>query len=128
MSFDIIFQAFADGEAIDANESAASAVLSSWVTEREPQHQFVRIETPDGGADVYGFGTPDGLMINHASGRAVWDVMFAVAVACGYSVLPPGCPTCVTAAGQRAHLPTALQDESVVVESGADLLRVVETA
>ncbi|MCZ3388261.1 MAG: hypothetical protein LH645_03880 [Actinomycetia bacterium] len=64
-------------------------------------------------------------MINHASGRAVWDVMFEVAVAGGYAVLPIGCPTCIRRAEQREHLPVELRADAVIVQSGEDLLRVV---
>jgi hypothetical protein len=128
VSFDIYFQAFAHGEAVDADVPAVSAVLSPWVAEAEQPFDFVRIALPDGGADVYGYGTADGLMVNHAAGRAVWDVMFDVAVAGGYAVLPIGCPTCVTEPAQREHLPDELRADSVVVASGADLLRVIETA
>jgi hypothetical protein len=67
-------------------------------------------------------------MINHATGRAVWDLMFDVAVAGGYAVMPIGCPTCVTAPEQLAHLPVELREDAVLVRSGADLLRVIESA
>jgi hypothetical protein len=128
VSFDIFFQAFAHGDPVDADEPAATAVLVPWVSGEEPDYKFVRVETSDGGADVYGYGTANSLMINHAAGRAIWDLMFDVAKAGGYVVLPVGCPTCVTRPEQVDDLPEELRADVVVVHSGDDLLRVVETA
>jgi hypothetical protein len=80
--------------------------------------------TSDGDAEVYGVGT-DGLMFTHASGRRVWDVIFDVARAGNWAIVPVGCPTCVPTSSMIAELPDELRADAVVVNSGAELLDVV---
>jgi hypothetical protein len=125
VSFDIFLQAFSDGDATSADGDAAPRMLDGWLEDRDGS--YARIVTGDGGANVFGvddFG--DGLMINHASGRAVWDVMFDLAHAGGYAVMPIGCPACVISSLHVVGLPDGLREDAVVIESGEDLLRVVE--
>lgn len=66
-------------------------------------------------------------MINHASGRAVWDLMFELALAAEMAIMPVGCPTSVP----DVHLVDALPAGCAavkVVASGADILATVEHA
>jgi hypothetical protein len=75
---------------------------------------------------VYGIDNPaSGLMINHASGRAVWDVLFELARATGMAVMPVGCRTSVTDSGLIDGLPAGLPPAEVVT-SGADILATLE--
>jgi hypothetical protein len=75
----------------------------------------------DGSADVYGVGG-DSLMVNHASGEHVWDLLVAAAMAADWVIMPVGCPTCVISEKQIDHLPEELHDGVAVVASGAQLL------
>jgi hypothetical protein len=127
VSFDIFLQGWRGGVAADGDGDAGMRVLDPLVVSREDEYGFARIATTDGGADVYGIGAPSqGFMFNHASGRAVWDVMYEVALAAGFVVMAVGCPVCVTDAAMVSELPE-LPFATVVVHSGKDILRAVET-
>jgi hypothetical protein len=85
---------------------------------------FTRVTTDDGDAEVYGVGT-DGLMFTHASGRQVWTVMYEVARAGNWAIIPVGCATCVPTQSMVAHVPDALRADALVVSSGDDVLAAV---
>ena len=53
-----------------------------------------RIVTDDGEAEVYGSDPSRGFMFTHASGRRVWDVIYNLARAAGFVVIPVGTPRC----------------------------------
>jgi hypothetical protein len=79
----------------------------------------------DGQADIY--LRDDGMMANHVSGQDPWDVLVSGAqAAANWVILPLDCPTCLTQPGQREELPEDLDDDVVVVETGADLRAVIE--
>ena len=61
-------------------------------------------------------------MINHASGRVIWDVLVHVADVTGMTILPIGCPTCVTRPELLEHLPEELKADARVVTSGEQLV------
>ena len=87
---------------------------------------FGRIVTADGEADLYGLGEDDhGLMINHASGREIWQLIVDVARSGGYAVLPVGCPVCVVDEVMIGHLPDELRQDAVLVHDGGDLERAI---
>ena len=124
MSFDIFLQRFVDGEAVDADGDSILAILDPLIAGRSGS--WARIVTIDGEADVYGIDNPgSGLMINHASGRAVWDVLFELAERTGMAVMPAGCRWSVTDAGLIDALP-AVSPPAAVVTSGADILATLE--
>jgi hypothetical protein len=60
---------------------------------QETRRRVAHVSTPDGDAEVYRLGG-DGLMITHASGEFIWQVMVDVAVAGGYVIMPVGCAPC----------------------------------
>ena len=123
MSFDIFFQRF-DGSEADAH--AVMAVLDPLVVERGDG--WLRIATSDGQADVYGGNSGTDFMVNHSSGREVWDVMYRLAAAGRFVVLPVGCGTCVLDESMADGLPAHVPQPVATVRSGADLLAVVEQA
>lgn len=126
MSFDIFLQAFRDGEAAPGDGAAALAILDPLVVERNGA-SFAVIRTADGTADVYGLATPDrGFLFNHVEGRAAWDVIYAVAHAARFVVMPVGCDTLLVDAAQRDELPDELHDDVRVISSGAELLAALE--
>jgi hypothetical protein len=124
VSFDIFFQRFENGEAARGDASVALAVLEPLVRERA--EGWARIVTADGEADVYMSDPASGLMVNHASGRDVWDVMFELARATGFVVMPIGCGTCVVDESSKADLPDGVPEPIVLIASGADLRAAVE--
>jgi hypothetical protein len=126
VSFDIFLQRFVNGKAVDADGDSMLAILEPLITARSGG--WARIITADGHADVYGIDDPaSGLVINHASGRAVWDVVFELARAAGMAVMPVGCRTSVTDPGLIDALPAG-SPRAEVVTSGADILATVEDA
>ena len=75
---------------------------------------------------MYGLETSvQSLLINHASGRAIWDLIFELAQAAGLAVMPVGCPTCVTDEDVLNGLPPELATSAIVVSSADELLHVV---
>ncbi len=65
-------------------------------------------------------------MINHASGGSVWDVMYRLAVAGRFAVLPVGCGRASSMKRWAGGLPDDVPQPVVVVGSGADLRVAVE--
>lgn len=51
--------------------------------------------------------------------------MVDVAKAAGWVIMPVGCPVCVMREDMIGELPAELQDDAVVIRSGAELLDVV---
>lgn len=102
------------------------AALQPFVVREEPEHDYLLIEYKDGTADVY-LGA-DGMMANHISGRELWDLLVSGARAAEWVILPVGCATCITSESQPTHLPAGLDGDVVLVETGADLLRVIESS
>jgi hypothetical protein len=123
VSFDIFFQRFDDSR---ADGEAVMALIEPFVAERSDS--FVRIELSDGGADVYVADAAAGAMVNHASGRAVWDLMYDLALAGRFAVLSVGCGTCVPVPAMVDELPDYVPKPITVVGSGGELLHVVESA
>jgi hypothetical protein len=121
MSFDVFLQGFAAGEAAPGDPEAARRLLAPYAAS-PPVDGFVQVRTGDGEASVYGYGE-DHLMVNHASGREIWDVLVRVAREARWAIMPTGCPTCVTDESMRSDLPAVLRGDAVVVATGADLVR-----
>lgn len=85
----------------------------------------VSIATEDGGADVYGLGSSDGIMVNHASGDQIWEAMVRIADKACLAILPAGCPACVTRSGLLDDLPSEPRSDARVVTSGEQLVAVI---
>ncbi|AYY11688.1 hypothetical protein EF847_02045 [Actinobacteria bacterium YIM 96077] len=125
MNFDIFLQRFTGGDVAPTGRVATVTVLERYLAD-PPAGGYTEIITRDGRADVYGLDG-DGLMINHAEGRDVFELMFQVSKAAGYVIMPVGSPTCVLDESMIPHLPEVLRHDAVVVSSGDDLLRVILT-
>jgi hypothetical protein len=126
VSFDIFLQSFKDGDAAPGDPEAAWRVLAPYLA-GALTGGYARVRTPDGEAAVYGAGR-DALMINHASGQIIWQIMVDVARAADWVIMPVGCPVCVLREEMINDLPAELQDDAVVVGSGAEVLDVVPQA
>lgn len=123
MSFVIFLQRFDDDTS--AVSSAVRTVLAPFINALEGA--FARITTEDGEADVYGIGT-DHLMINHASGKHIWQILIDVARAAHMVIIPIGCPTCVVDPAMIDSLPDELRQDVVRVTSGHELLTMILTS
>jgi hypothetical protein len=123
MSFDVFLQGFAGGMAAPGRPDAVTQVLGPYFAE-PPRDGYVRVQLADGEADVYGVGRSS-LMVNHAAGEQIWDLVVAVALAAGWVIMPVGCPVCVVADEQAADLPGELRADVTVVRTGAELLQVI---
>jgi hypothetical protein len=81
VSFDVFLQGFAGGKAATGRPEAAVQVLLPYMV-GTPDNGYVRVQLPDGEADFYGVGNSS-LMVNHAAGGQIWDLVVAVATAAG---------------------------------------------
>ena len=120
MAFDIFLQAFRDGGAVEADVEVILSVVDPCIRRRD--ESCVHVETSDGGADVYGLETSvQSLLINHASGRAIWDLIYELAQSAGMAVMPVGCATCVTDEDVLVGLPHELAMSAIIVSSADEL-------
>ena len=123
MAYDVFFQGFKGGDAADGGGEAVRTMLEPHVTKSEPEHNFLRIEVEDGGADVY--LSDDHMMVNHAGGSATWDLLVRAAAAASWTILLPDGPAVLTTESQRSELPAELAESAVLISGGAELLDVV---
>ena len=79
------------------------------------------------GADVYGLGS-GGLLVNHAAGDSIWQILLDVSVAGNFAIMLVGCPVCIVAEDMRDELPEDLRPEAVLVRTGTDILQLVTNA
>ena len=105
VSFDIFLQRFRHGEPAAADSSAVLDTLKPYAA-----HDDKMLVTADGDAAIYGLDDPGAghLMINHAGGRVIWDVIYELALAAGFVIMPVGCGTLVPGAKLIPHLPPEL--------------------
>lgn len=99
------------------------AVLAPHATRKS--HSFWHVRFGDGEGGVY--LSDDGMMASHVSGRDPWDLLVRGAQAANWVIMPMDCPTCVTQPGQREELPDELAPDVVAVDSGAELMAVIES-
>ena len=123
MSFDVFFQGFLAGASSERGGVQMREVLAPHISEEDVT--FLRVRVGDGEADIY--LRDDGMMANHIAGRDPWDLLVQGARAANWVIMPAGCPTCLTQSRQQEELPQGLDDEVVVVETGADLRAVIES-
>lgn len=118
MSFDVFVQRFENGEPRPLDYDRVLAIFARQSTSplRTPSDGFLKLETDDGGADVYGLspGT-EGLMFNHIAGLVAWQAIWKVANELNAVILPVGAATMVTSTSAIEHLPTPLRQETMVI-------------
>lgn len=119
MSFDIVLQRFMHGEPAAADSVAVLRVLGPYAA-----HDQTMLLTADGDAAIYGLDDPGAghLMINHAGGLDIWDVIYELARVAGFVIMPIGCGTLVPGAELIPHLPRELPEPILQVFSGRDVL------
>lgn len=89
---------------------------------------WARLRTSDGEADVYGIDDPAaGLMVNRASGREIWNLVFELARIARFAVMPAGCGTFVVSEDTLSDLPKGLPEPIQILTSGDELLTAIES-
>jgi hypothetical protein len=130
MSYDVVLQRLRHGEAA-AVESREVWTLLEQAWESPPdKFDYCLVRRGDDEGDLYAVqpGHPiDCLMFNHA-GPAIYDLMYDVAVAGDMVIIPPDAGPFLVREEQREHLPSEMAAEAVVVRSGPELVRAIETA
>ena len=126
MSFDIFLHAFGSGQPIP--RALIADAIEPYLAANEQT-----ISTKDGSAEVFGLAGStelDGLTFTHVSGLEAWEVIYQVALAANWVILPTGCPVCVVDQAQIQTLPEDLLESvgATVVSSGADVLEVIAKA
>jgi hypothetical protein len=130
MSFAMFVLRF-QGGGTDSMPSHAFDVFRPHIDRTDPEFNFWHVRTTDDGeADIYAAVAPktlDSLMISRFSPGAVLDLLAEFAQQAGAVILPPGCPTLLTAEEQRQELPDELRREAVVVRDGRGIEQVLRT-
>ena len=113
------------GEPAAADPAAVLDTLEPYAAQ-----DHTMLVTTDGGAAIYGLGDPGAghLMINHAGGLVIWDVIYEVARAAGFVIMPVSCGTLVPGAELIPHLPPDLPEPVLQVGSGKDVLAALQSA
>ena len=123
----MFLQGFHQGDAANADGEKLAVLLQPYLVET-PQG-FSELRFDDGEATVYGLeDLASGFMVNHISGRQAWDVLVAIACAADLAIMPMGCAVAVPSEAMLSELPEELRRDAVVVSSGDDLRREIETA
>jgi hypothetical protein len=123
MSFDIYVQGFAGGDAAPLDAESLGELIHAHAVRNGDE--IVRLSFDDGEAEFYcARGLGSGFMVNHASGRLVWDFLAEIIVRCGATVLPIGAPPMVGSVVAIRELPEVLAENAVVVTTGAEMLAV----
>ncbi len=127
MSFDIFVQRFRAGDGAEADAARVRQALAPHL--EQVADGFPRLRAGGHTADIYGLDDlASGFMVNHVKDPVIFDVLVEVARVCDLTIIPVGCPTAILREQQRQELPAELAEEAVVVTSGAELERLIETA
>lgn len=122
MSLDVFLTRWSAGAEAPLDPAAVRAVVEPLASERDPEHLFVRVETPDGSADVYGYGEPfESLMVELDGEDEVRRFVLDLARATGAVLAPTDPPVAVPDEALLADLPADLRDGAVVVRDVDEL-------
>ncbi|MEZ0491346.1 hypothetical protein AB2L28_03765 [Kineococcus sp. TBRC 1896] len=122
MSLDVFLTRYAGGAEVPLDPAAVRAVVDPLASERDPEHLFVRVETRDGSADVYGCGEPfDSLMVDLDGGDEVRGFVLDLARATGAVLGLTDPPVAVPDEALLADLPADLRAGAVVVGTVEEL-------
>ena len=131
MSYDIYLQRFVRGEPVAVESSDVWDVLEEAWDAPPDEFGFCRVRRGDDEGDLYAEQPRrpiDGLMFNHA-GPGIYHLMYEVAVAADMVIVAPDAGPFVVRDEQKEHLPSLdLREQAVLIRSGDDLLRAIESA
>jgi hypothetical protein len=125
MSLDLLVVGFRDGEVRPLRRAVFDAVLRPYIRHSETDPGFHILRTEDGGegclyADLDGDDL-DGVMFDTATPGQVLDLVAEFARAADAVLVPVGHPTLLLRPGQADHLPEAMRDNTLLVQTGADI-------
>ena len=125
MSLNVFLSGFVAGEPSAHGGAQMRELLAPHITNEN--WPFLLVRVGDGEAALMLFEPR--MMVTHISGRDPWDLLVRGARAANWIIRPAGGPIFLTQPGQLEELPAELNDKVVVVfvESGADLLAVIES-
>ena len=122
MSLDVFLTRYAGGAEVPLDPAAVRAVVEPLASERDPEHLFVRVETRDGTADVYGYGEPfESLMVELDGEDEVRAFVLDLARAAGAALALTDPPVAVPDEALLVDLPADLRAGAVVVGGVDDL-------
>jgi hypothetical protein len=128
MSYDVFLQRFQHGAEMPVDSPAVWRLITDSCETPPDEDGFCRVRRGNDEGDLYGArpGRPiESLMLNHA-GPAIYHLMYDLAVAGDMTIFGPDLQA-ITREEQREHLPAELREDAVIVDSGAALLRIVES-
>jgi hypothetical protein len=127
VSFDVFLQRFRNGGSAEADRELLSKFLRPYLV--DSGHGFHDLRFGDGHAALFGYeDLGSGFMVNHLSGKEAWNFLVQVAMEASLTILATGCPAVVPRRDLIEHLPDELGEAAVVIDCGADLLRLVESS
>lgn len=131
MSLDLFLTRYVDGVEVVLDPVAVRAVLEPLITDRDAQHEFVRIGAADAPADesdpgfdaepaddsleVFGYGEPLEQLMLDIAGESHRGLVLELARRTGAAIAPTDGPVAVTDEATLAHLPEELRGDAVVV-------------
>jgi hypothetical protein len=130
VSYDVFLQRFRDGEVALVESPEVWSILEEAWDAPPDKFDYCRVSRGADEGDLYAvpIGTPiDSLMFNHA-GRAIYHLMFDVAVAGDMTIMPLDVGPFIVREDQLEHLPAELRSSAIVIRSGVELVRAIEEA
>jgi hypothetical protein len=130
VSYDVVLQRFEQGEATAVESAEVWALLEDAWDAPPDQFDYCLVRRNGDEGDLYAVppGQPiDSLMFNHA-GRAIYHLMFDVAVAGDMAIIAPAAGPFLVRDEQRGHLPADLAEQAILVRSGQELVQAIEEA
>lgn len=125
MSFDIFVQAFEHGEARKVDARALRRALAPYLIQVE---NGWNLRAGRATAEIYGVEKlGSGFTVTHVDGVDLYDVLVEIAAAFDLVIMPVGVPTAITRREQLNHLPDVLRDDALLVSSGGELLKLIES-
>ena len=130
VSYDVHLMRFSGGEPVPAASSLVRDLIEDAWKAPPDEFEYCRVRRGTDEGDLYGFGSGesfDGLMFHHA-GAEIYTLMYDIALAADLVIVPPDVGPFLVREEQRHDLPEELAESAVVAESGAGLIRAIESA
>ncbi len=120
MANDVFVQAFERGVPVLMQATAVTPIVQPYVIEHN--RDFALLQTPDGGADLYGYGDDGGLLFANPAGGAIWELVLTVARVNGAAIIPVGAAPIVADPEVLGDLPSELRDGARVATARRALM------
>lgn len=120
MANEVFIQAFESGVPVLMRAEAVTPLVRDFVLDQNDD--YAQVKTPDGGADLYGFGDDGGLLVVDPAGGEIWELVLEVARVNGAAIVPIGQPPLVADPEVLVHLPPDMREGARVVTSRRALM------